>query len=321
MTDDAKDFAARLARAEALPRYSAPILDIVAEPPFLHRDTVLHCLILKSDIGVLQAAVDDMFAPLGLSYQVASSAVLLTALYVGRASASGGQYGRYGWSSEIDVAFWALARGSDGKLVWIPFYMFVDSGIALVAGREIFGFPKQIAQFDRDMSTLGSDAAVSVRTDFFLPSLAPAVAVRDTLVRIRAADGVEMKSMEGIEKIDESAFEHMFADAMGLGESIVNEVTPPYGTPNGIAVPMLFLKQLRDAAAPDRACYRAAILADTKSVGMVSLSVIGKKLAVDLTPSVSHPIARDLGLVSGMIAETGFVIRQDFDVNIGRVLT
>jgi hypothetical protein len=327
VTDDDDSEARALAHAAGLPRYNAPVLDIVAKPPFLHRDTVLHGFILRSNMTKLQTAIDTLFGPLGLNYQVETSAVLLTALYVGRAMATEGRYVDLGWSSEIDLAFWALARGTEG-LVWIPFYMFVDSGVALIAGREVYGFPKQLARFDRDMTTLGDDPRVAVRTDFFRPlGAGPTAALKDqVLVRIRAApagvgfleDGEE--GPRSPERIDETEFLERFGEAMGRPPGLVAELTPPYARPNGVSVPMLFLKQFRDAAAPDRACYRAAVRLDTRSAGDIQIAEIKDRFAVDLTPSGSHPIAADLGLTSGMVAEAGFIIRQDFDVSQATVL-
>ncbi len=329
MTDDDVTEARELGLAASLPRYDAPVLDIVAKPPFLHEDTVLHGFILRSDMGDLQTAIDRLFEPLGLRYQVETSAALLTALYVGRARSTEGRYADLGWSSEIDVAFWALARGPDG-LVWIPFYMFVDSGVALIAGREIYGYPKQLARFERDMTTLNSDPTVAVRTDFFRPRVAgPAPVVNDVLVRIRAARaGVDFLAKEGFreeetritERIDEETFLERFSVAMGRPPGLINDLTLPYGTPRGVSVPMLLLKQFRDAAAPDRACYRSAVRVDTRSVGNIEIVEIKDRFVVDLTPSGSHPIAADLGLTSGMVAEAVFAIRQDFNVNHATLL-
>jgi len=323
VTDTGNNDLAAEALFTGLPRFTAPVLDIVAEPPFVHRDTVLHCFVLRSDQAKLQVAVDMMFQPLGLSYQVASSAALLTALYVGQATATAGRYARFGWSSEIDLAFWSLARGQDGKLVWIPFYMFVDSGIALVAGREVYGFPKQLAQFERDMTTIDRDPGVAVRTSFFPPAVGQRGAVNDILVRIRRSQGEALLENDGrgLERIDAGVFTARFAEAMGQPVELMPEITPPYGTPNGIAVPMLLLKQFRDAEAPDRACYRAAVCADSRSLGPVQIALVTEEIAVDLTASGSHPIADDLGLVSGMTAEAGFVIQQDFEVNRARIVS
>lgn len=330
MIDDDGSDPRELALTAGLPRYNAPVLDIVAQPPFRHEQTVLHSFILRSDQAELQTLVDALFSPLGLRYQVESSAALLTALYVGRATSTTGRYARLGWSSEIDLAFWALARGEDSGLVWIPFYMFVDSGIALIAGREIYGFPKQIARFERDMTTLEDDPRVAVRTDFFRPSLTgPSAAVNDVLVRIRAARAIEdflpeeapqKEEARGAKEIDEVTFLQQFSMAMGRPPGLILDVVPPYGTPQGVSVPMLFLKQFRDAAAPDRACYRAAVRVDTQSIGPRDFKKIEGRFVVDLTPSGSHPIAADLALRSGMVVEAAFIIRQDFDVNVATVL-
>jgi hypothetical protein len=273
-------------------------------------------------MDVLQLAVDNMFGFLGNAFRVVSGAVLLSALYVARATASGGRYARFGWSSEVDLAFWALARGTDGKLVWVPFYMFVDSGIALVAGREIYGYPKQLARFERDMGTLDHDPSVAVRTSFFPPSPDPTAAVDEILIRIRDTGPKALVAEEPrrFQPIDESNLPAILAHGMNMPVGLMEELTPPYGTPNGISVPMLLLKQFRDAASPATACYRAAICVETQSMGDVQVGIITNPVTLEIASSESHPIAQDLALNPGPIDPPGFVIHQDFRVHNARSL-
>jgi len=307
-----------MADPEALPPYIAPVLNIVAEPPFRHEDTVLHALILDGDADALQTSVDAMFAPLGLRFQVATSAVLATALYVERAFGENGHYARFGWARETDVAFWALARDPGAGLVWIPLYMFVDSGIALIAGREIYGFPKQIAAIERDMATLDDDLSVDVRVEHFPPATDRIPAVTEVLMAIRRGPAAAGGPLDTL--LDMTDFAMRFAQALGV-DDMIGTLIPPFGGNGGVTVPMVFLKQFRDIVDPERACYREAVMVETQSVGNVSIRVAPDDWVVDLTTSASHPIADDLGIAASSAALAAFVIKQDFVVGAGAVLS
>jgi hypothetical protein len=249
---------------------------------------------------------------------VAAPTVLATALYVEKAFGENGHYARFGWARETDVAFWALARDPQERLVWIPLYMFVDSGIALIAGREIYGFPKQIAAIERDMTTLDDDLGVDVRVEHFPPAASKIPAVTEVLVRIERAAAAGNGMMSAM--LDAADFAMQFAQATGV-DNMLDPLIPPYGGVNGIGVPMVFLKQFRDIVDPTRACYRAAVMVETQSVGNVSIRVAPGNWVVQLAASASHPIADDLGIAAASPALAAFIIKQDFVVGTGTVLS
>jgi hypothetical protein len=76
-------------------------------------------------------------------------------------------------------------------------------------------------------------------------------------------------------------------------------------------VPMFFLRQFRDIADPERACYQAIIEAACDLTAWHGGGFLDEHL-LTLEDCASHPVACDLGLAPGT-TETGFGIWAEFD--------
>src|SRR5262249_34522151 len=121
----------------------------------------------------LQVVCDEMLnAPArgAVQFRAVSSYVFLTALYQPRVQSSDAVDRTTGYVEEIDLAFWILTFGgrsdamSSWTLRWFRVWLFVDTGSAIAAGREVFGYPKHQAWFSRPISATPRDAAVTVET-------------------------------------------------------------------------------------------------------------------------------------------------------------
>jgi hypothetical protein len=108
-----------------------------------------------------QAAIDallqrDLVAPTGgaTDYRCAHDhVVVIFAQFASMASKEAPDAGR-GFIPEREVSFWCLAADKTAKerLVWYLPYLFTDNGPAVAAGREVYGYPKQQADFDKSYS-------------------------------------------------------------------------------------------------------------------------------------------------------------------------
>ena len=71
-----------------------------------------------------------------------------------------------GHVKEADIGLWIWVQGgeADKPETWgdylLPVYLFVDSGAALSAGREVFGYPKLLGSFERENDNPDNDARV-----------------------------------------------------------------------------------------------------------------------------------------------------------------
>jgi hypothetical protein len=95
---------------------------------------------------------------------------------------------------------------------------------------------------------------------------------------------------------------------------------------NGLAeaitgnVPMVFLKQFRDATDPTKACYQAVIEAPAHLQKWYGGGFV-KPHDIAITPADSHPIAAECGLAGANIrSDVGFWTQMDFIMQPGKVV-
>lgn len=191
------------------------------------------------------------------------------------------------------------------KLVfWIP-YLFIDSSIGMVTGREIWGFPKEIGTFVFPGPT---DPARFVVSATIFPRLSPTTqgtlsplvqverpGVYGTAVRAWDAPGAWLRELvHGLTGGTGRVGSRSVADVL---EHDVLDLFDPF------AMTIANLKQFRDAVEPTRACHQSI----TETPLRFDLSTfrgagsLGDGWQLTLTPAQSHEIARDLGLPASPI--------------------
>jgi hypothetical protein len=58
-----------------------------------------------------------------------------------------------GWITEVDIVTWIMVGQMDDKgklahIYWYPCHIFVDDAMALINGRELFGYPKYLCEYE-----------------------------------------------------------------------------------------------------------------------------------------------------------------------------
>jgi hypothetical protein len=155
--------------------------------------------------------------------------------------------------------------------------------------------------------------------DTFLPATEARVA---ELYRLERADGGVLGALSSsvgtfTELVLESTARlarHFFGRS-GLPMPTWELVKNLYASLKEGLVPMFFLRQFRDVADPERACYQAIVeaacdITDWHGGGLLDEHVL------TINDTASHPLRRDLGLPGGAI-ETGFGFWCDFDFVVG----
>ncbi|MGC9269685.1 acetoacetate decarboxylase family protein [Acidiphilium sp.] len=239
-------------------------------------------------------------------------------------------YCNWGTSRESDIGVWLLLSdtANAGALYWYPAYLFVDNWVALVAGREIWGFPKALGHL---AITTGSTESLTLST----------LAMRDQRPGDHAAempifeiaplpkpvswlsDGQE-SPRAGIASItrhraSSSALPSWADRAL---EDFANVLQPPDGA--AIALnQMLFLKQFRDCASSTAACYQQAITLNTGAPVVHHYGPLSGQLTcrLNLHTVASQPIGQDLGLNPGSQPLLPvFWVQFDFTIGFGAPL-
>lgn len=305
----------------------------IARLPYIAKNALMHVMAFDSPHHVLQRVCDRVLnAPAGgrLRYHVVAPYVLYTALYAERMYSDDPLDKSKGYVAESDIGFWILVTGgdpdnpADWEYCWLPVYLFVDRASALSAGREVFGYPKNLGDFVFSSATRDGDAAVEVKAEHF-PAFGP-----DQPSEIASLFAVEPAPFKAAtaELNGIGDWSLRFADLFGFSRRLecahaAHTQDPCAMLPMGY-MPMIFLKQFRDLEQPARACYQAITTVNAVMAECRGGEALPYAYRLRLHKSDSHPIADDLGLSNGQGMSAALPaaaqMRIDFNVGFGRVL-
>lgn len=248
---------------------------------------------------------------------------------------------RLGVCHEREAAIWfPVVDRRRNRFAWAIPYMFVDSALALAGGREVYGFPKQMgtleipvgkrapSELHIDTVTLKRHDPASVATDLRVltvkrsgkaPSLGeawdhPARA----LEQIMAAAG-----LTSAPDVGNGHSRHCLERVLRGGSHRLPDVTADLLFFTHLVeedVPMLLLKQFRDAHEQGAACYQAVVCVDM----VVSLfrggGLLPDDYRVDVEALDGEPISRELGIAASGTPRLAFWLDFDFVVQLGHIL-
>jgi uncharacterized protein with NAD-binding domain and iron-sulfur cluster len=183
---------------------------------------------------------------------------------------------------------------------WMP-YLFINSSLGMVTGREVWGFQKQIASLEFPAADAPRSRFVANATIF--PTLSPR-----TLGQVRPLVTVEGPPLVRGDQLPWKHPEHLDEAIRGALEGGIGKaLCAPLPIRGALDVASCFslldmnlvnLKQFRDAVDPTRACYQAIVEGplrlDAMTFGGGGFLGAGYKLSI--TPCESHRIVEDLGL-------------------------
>ena len=311
--------------------------------PFRQTGTRLRAWPLAADPAALQRLVDRyLVAPTGgaLSYRPMLSSVLLAHAPIGATRSLTAPDAEYGWTGETDLAFWVLVgrgrtvagRWELDQLLWFLPYVWVDVPQTMATGREVYGYPKEVAVMETAAST-GDPSLVVRASTTVLPTHAPTTQlVTRPVLEIRLPDAGEEPGLLARVRQAAEAFEGLAHAAAHLG---IEAIQHPDLDADVLAillrdlvrleVPMVFLKQFRDVVDPAAACYQAILESPARVEGLPIGWPILEPAAITIWDYASHPIARELGLgtpIDGVLrctAAAGMEVHFDFLVELAEV--
>jgi len=235
-------------------------------------------------------------------------------------------YDRFGFSPETELTFWIPVWAPSGHIAWFAPYMFVDNPLAIAQGREIYGFPKELATFrpartPQALSRLEVDAfaAKELRSDSEWQM--------QTVVAIDGAHGPDPSEAARWKTCD-AVGDALAAQAAGAAavETALEALSrftggffpwPPRGT-------LVLLKQTPSVVRGSDTSYQAIVEAGVKVPEVHRGWILSSPLTPEhrftlhLPAMQSHPIAKDLGLADGVEALLAFRLDFDFTLEVGR---
>lgn len=315
------DWLSRTRKPAPAPRpYVERTLNESTSPPYVAEGSAMYGAMLPADPERLRTLVDRhlnlggerVYLPLGpfaMFYAQSTRALA--------AADAPGHVPERDFGFMIPVAVCERERGRlvpRGVAVYAPF-LWVDLGAAMNGGREVLGFPKGLARLDFSDDPRGE---VALRVRSVLPrdgawreeTLVEASLVRPPSPRLPRAAVLETLGMRwlgraGLDRPAQLALLRSVGDALRSG-----------------AVPMVFLKQYRDAADPTRACYQAVVEATARRGAIRRATLLDGDLVVSVHRESG--LAEALGLrtsAAGTVtAIAAFYLDFDFVLGAGTVV-
>jgi len=279
-------------------------------PPGIVKGAKTSCWFVPANTAAMQKTVDTFLngpANGAVEYQVFGNRALLSYLD-GRALTSLAQ--QMGFIADREMAFWIpLLQKKRGQwlpdpVLWMP-YVVVDQSIACITGRESWGFPKEVGSLSFPTDA-GSDGSFRCNAMTFLELDSSKQGQVRTLARVHHPSGVAGTEVPGsATTID---------DALSLLSGVADQaILRHLLTAN---VPLVNLKQFRDARRPERACYQALIENACRVEKLNGIALLLNDHRLDVLECRSHQIAEDLGLSSSTNLPLGPGLRIDMDFSI-----
>lgn len=294
------------------------------------RDGRFRGLVLKGDKGKIERLIDSMFnepAAGVASYRVLSSYVLLQIGAFGAVRALTPPFDSWGTVRETMASIWVpLAQGQQKnghfeaeRIVMAVPFIWVDNPMSYAGGRETYGYPKSLGRFDFED---GVDGRMSVKTfggNFAWDNQA------DWCEVIKITPDSSARETEGQHLGDTTAFvDHVSGGTLDPNQESrlsggINLVLDAIEEARAGRSHQLFLKQFRDHADPQGACYQEVIEAPIE-MGQTKADFRPDLWHVDITEIESHPIARELGVVS-QDTIVSYALDMEFVCKRGRQIT
>ncbi len=307
------------------PEYIARGGDLVMAPPLELNGATMYSFVVGADLAALQAICDQQLnAVCGPgTYKPLLPIVAIVCADITDSYSTVPPDSEKGWMSERDFGVW-IPVVRDGKIGWYLPYVFVDNVAAMVTGREVFGFFKQTAtlMMPPEPKAPGAFSVDALVIAEFSPESQAQVLRLMTMTSTENAPA-PAGSWTGPSDLFEDVFgkvRAMVGDVKHLPISLWDLLKNALGELVTGDVPMVFLKQFRDAVDPTKACYQAVIEAPAHLVKFHG-GWFTHPHDITIVPVDSHPIAKECGLPPTTFrAELGFWCQMDFLMKTGVVI-
>lgn len=287
--------------------------------PYRQRDAHIAAFLLPARSEALRALCDTYFdAPSNGAVKVSPLGPYILLLYAEMQIQSLDERDEaIGWMRETEVSFWMPVTSRAGRAAWFLPYLFVDNPYAIAAGREVYGFPKTWGQFEKPANIQNPEFAVDVWG--FAEFNAQSEGKVQRLLATRKSDHASNTPPDTWTTWDaarSALIRLLFKDWQPQAD---DAGSAPWGEME--KMPLMFLKQFRDAADSRKACYQAVIEAPAQLTTFHGGGFIDDTYTITCHPLASHPLAESLGLnadSSGALqALAAFWLRVDFTLGAG----
>lgn len=227
--------------------------------------------------------------------------------------------------TELNVAVPLLMRKRGELLPRLVFYMpylWVDSGPALIAGREVYGFPKQLAAIEMP-SALGEPAIFSVTSEVITHFGPGEMCAQKVVASVRRVGGGGVAGEASLRDRVEDAFDDMVERVFGVALPPPLDTVIPSRLRLGQMLSVVFLKQFRCITRDgSQACYRSVAQAPFEITAFRRGQPLAGDYEVEIPKHDSVPLAKELGFAAvdatGLARQKArFAYFADYDFRLG----
>jgi hypothetical protein len=307
-----------------------PFVDYPGNPtlpaPVMFRHVAMTGFWLRADDDRLKALCDQVFAaPSGgrLRFSPLLSHVLMSFTDIREGRFVGHE--ERGFAKERELTFWILGalfeHAAAGERLhgfyFFPPYLFLDNPVALLVGREEFGYFKQPGTVTFPDDEPGTDAfTASVYGAEHLGADQEWSFRRFVTLSAPTAEGGRERVLQSLEDLIRGTL-----DAIGDWRSLMPagaQVDPALFAELRLGrFPQVFLKQFRDVADGSKACYQAITQANIQ-VRRFRGVTLRHSYAVRFESLASLPAVDVLGLESETRTGLGMKVEMDMELQPGR---
>lgn len=276
----------------------------VYRPPFNAQGVDFFAFVVKADKTAMNKSICDLClnGPSGEPgrYEMAIPYVMVVYNNIKALVSTDPPYNNRGHFPEHESAIWTLVRDTKTeKLFWFHPYIFVDNAYALSMGREIYGFPKALANLT--IPEVHTTPDLLATDTIVVPTYGPdAQAETKRLVEVKrkGSGDVPLEILESLEALVETLWSVLTEDSLkGDLELFAHEFEALLRR----EVDMIFLKQFRDVGNPALAVGQSIVSLDARLTKLSGVAVYTDTFTVDIQNFASHPVRDDLGLPDGPI--------------------
>jgi hypothetical protein len=290
-------------------------------PPLALDKARLYGFWVAGDLAALQASVDRTLNACSrgqMHFSVLTHYVLLSFAEIRHAHSDYPADIVKGWGKEVDIVTWVMVGCTKPGDLWPTFYAYplhiwVDDCMALINGRELYGYPKYECLY----AMPGPDeppATFRLAAKGFQPYSPETALAMHPLLNVDATSAVRHESTNDVVAWREGLIGCMhhvpgFWDAHPAWRKTFDQWFDRFP-----GVGQVFLKQFPDGGG-QRAVYQAIVAAPAKIRAINSLSLLGGSYDLRLHPFDSFPLQQTLGWQLGVQpAHCGFYVDFDFEV-------
>ncbi len=301
--------------------------NVMMHSPLQLTNSEMYGFFVKGDLNKLQATIDQTLNQVAngrMQFKALSPYVMLTFTRVNHAQSANPIDRAKGWGEETDIVTWVMVaqmEQQNGRPVLkeifaYPCHIWVDDCMALINGRELYGYPKYECQYTMPASG-GDPDRFTLAAKGFEPFAPATELAMHPLLEVTATDkSGSHRPLKSFLNLLEEGFAILKSepDLLDLDVAELPAFAKLMFKPQ---VQQIFLKQFPDSSGI-KAVYQAIIAAPARVDTVHSVQLLGYRYQCNLHKFDSFPLNETLGLKLGaQAAILPFHVNFDFSVTQG----